>query len=49
MDATHMIQIAVARADLMICQIRASPLWILAACLLVGGLLFGIIQTHRRI
>ena len=48
MDATRMIQIAVARADLMICQIRASPLWILAACLLVGGLLFGIIQTHRR-
>ncbi len=48
MDATRMIQIAVAMADLMICQIRASPLWILTACLLIGGLSFGIIKTHRR-
>ena len=42
------IQTAVARADLMICQARASPLWILTACLLVGGLLWAIIKTNRR-
>ncbi len=44
MDATKAIQIAVVRADLLICQIRASPWGALAAGLLVGGLLWGIIQ-----
>ncbi len=37
MDATKIIQIAVARADLAICQARASPWWIIAAGLLVGA------------
>ena len=43
------IQIAVARADLLICQARASPLWALAAGLILGGLIYGIIKINRRI
>ena len=43
------IQIAVARADLLICQARASPLWALAAGLILGGLIYGIIKIIRRI
>ena len=43
------IQIAVARADLLICQARASPLWLLAALLILGGLIYGIIKIIRRI
>lgn len=43
------IQIAVARADLLICRARASPLWALAAGLILGGLIYGIIKTNRRI
>lgn len=42
------IQIAVARADLLICQARASPLWALAAGLILGGLIYGIIKIIRR-
>lgn len=43
------IQIAVARANLLICQARASPLWALAAGLILGGLIYGIIKIIRRI
>lgn len=43
MDATKSIQIAVARADLFICQARASPWWIIAAGLVIGAVL--IIKT----
>ena len=43
------IQIAVARADLLLCQARASPLWALAAGLILGGLIYHIIKTKRRI
>ena len=43
------IQIAVARADLLLCQARASPLWALAAGLILGGLIYGIIKIIRRI
>ena len=43
------IQLAVARADLIICQARASPLWALAAGLILGGLIYGIIKIIRRI
>lgn len=42
------IQIAIARADLWICQARASPWGVVAAGLLVGGLLWAIIKTNRR-
>lgn len=42
------IQIAVVRADLLICQARASPLWALAAGLILGGLIYGIIKIIRR-
>ncbi len=42
------IQIAVARVDLLICQGRASPLWALAAGLILGGLIYGIIKIIRR-
>lgn len=48
MDATRAIQIAVARADLIVSRARASPLWIFVAALAVGGLLWGIIKTIRR-
>lgn len=43
------IQIAIARADLLICQARASPLWALAAGLILGGLIYGITKIIRRI
>ena len=42
------IQIAVARADLWICQARASPWGVVTAGLLVGVLLWTIIKTNRR-
>lgn len=48
MDATRAIQAAVARADLWICQARASPWAMIAAGLLVGALLWEIIKTNRR-
>lgn len=48
MDATRAIQIAVARADLLICQARASPWGMIAAGLLVGGLLWAVIKNQRR-
>ena len=44
MNTARAIQAAVVRADLLICQIRASPWGALVAGLLVGGLLWGIIQ-----
>ena len=43
------LQTAVARVDLFICQARASPLWALAAGLILGGLIYGIIKTKWRI
>ena len=45
MDATRMIQIAVARADLMICQARASP-WL--RILLCALCLWAAIRLTRR-
>ncbi len=43
------IQIAVARADLIICQARASPLWALAGGLILGALfMWAVIQLTRR-
>lgn len=48
MDATRAIQIAVARADLIVSRTRASPWGLAAAALAVGGLLWGIIKTIRR-
>ena len=49
MDTARAIQAAVVRADLWICQIRASPWGVVAAGLLVGGFLWGIIKHNRRI
>ena len=46
MNATRAIQVAVARADLIICQARASPLGAIAAAL-AAGLILAII-IHRR-
>lgn len=45
MDATKAIQIAVARADLFICQARGSPWWIIAAGLMIGAIM---ILTYGR-
>lgn len=44
MDATSAIQIAVARADLLLCRARASPWGMIAAGVIVGGLLCIIIK-----
>ncbi len=49
MDATRAVQIAVARADLLLCRARASPWGMIAAGLLVGGLLWAVIKNQRRI
>ena len=46
MDATRAIQITVARADVFICQARASPWWIITACLIAGALIY--ITIKRR-
>lgn len=43
------IQIAVARADLWICQARASPWGMLAVGLLVGGLLAAVIKWRDKL
>ena len=48
MDTARAIQIAVVQADMWICRIRAAPWGVVAAGLLVGGLLWQIIMHNRR-
>jgi hypothetical protein len=51
MDTTRAIQIAVARADVLICRAtvagspRASPWWLFGACLIVGAWFY---KTTKR-
>jgi len=44
MDVTRMIQVAVARADLMICTLRALPWGKIAASLIIAAILMKVVR-----
>ena len=48
MDCTSAIQVAVARADLLLCQLLALPWKRMAVSLLLAGWLIHVIKAVRR-